>query len=489
MVKRAVVSFSFLVSLLTFGHTQHAAAVGACNDDTSNAVRYGPGCTVIGSIVGGLVGEDDDTEVVAIPWKLNFFGEPYDAICISTNGGIFPINYAAGEDGLNDDLPPNNCYFGWADSLTSLAANSQRSAIFALGTDQATWCTNETDPLLTSSIWYGETTVNGRDAIIVTFNRMEAYDDGDCPATDPMSMSPDNNWFTYQLVLIKGGGDDSNGYDFTIELNYGTIRMAVGGYQYFPLEPGFSNCNNVDLCWAVGTAQFTNPGATAYPLFDDEADLQSSRLIDSSLDTGLVYNSRNSAVPGRYVLNMIDGQAIDADVEAGGATPTHPSKRTYYLDPAGGSCDGNSAPWVITRRSGYPLPTAQDCTREGYVLLGWTRDPSLTAPENLLHSVIARSGRVTAVWGELPGSVDSLIALPDFLCRSCNTALLAWQTSDDSTTSFNINVDGESVNVAQFRIADWWISIIVGIESGQPHTFTVEGRNANGVGPAATTIN
>lgn len=163
-----------------------------------------------------------------------------------------------------------------------------------------------------------------------------------------------------------------------------------------------------------------------------------------------------------------------------------PSLRTVALDPAGGSCSGNSSPWTVTQRRSVTLPTAADCTREGYVLLGWTRDPDKTTPENLLHGTMARSGSVTAVWGKLPSQPTNLAVLPDFLCRGCGTALVVWQTPNSDATGFDLSVDGAPVACTPLTLGEWWVCTVTGLTSDRPHTYTLTGSNSYGAGPSST---
>jgi hypothetical protein len=190
-----------------------------------------------------------------------------------------------------------------------------------------------------------------------------------------------------------------------------------------------------------------------------------------------------------YDIEQIGTLAIE-EVESGGDGVVRRPRplRTFNLDPAGGTCSGRTSVWNVSRRGSIPLPSATDCTKDGYVLLGWTRDPAKIAPEYLLHTTVSRGGPVIAVWGRLPSKPTVAFALPDFLCQGCGTALVAWQTPDTDTTGFVLLVDGRPTGCTAFAIGDWWLCAVQALTSGQPHTFEIAARNTNGAGPPITAI-
>jgi hypothetical protein len=155
-----------------------------------------------------------------------------------------------------------------------------------------------------------------------------------------------------------------------------------------------------------------------------------------------------------------------------------PTLRTVTLHPAGGVCGENSSSWTVTQRRSVTLPT--DCTRDGHTLLGWTRNPANTTPEYLIHDVMPRSGTVTAVWGKLPATPTNVIALRDFLCDICGTALVIWQTTDTDTTTFTVTIDDTPTTCTPVKLDDWWLCEVSGLTPNQSHTFGVTAQNTNG---------
>jgi hypothetical protein len=162
-----------------------------------------------------------------------------------------------------------------------------------------------------------------------------------------------------------------------------------------------------------------------------------------------------------------------------------PALRTVTIDPAGGTCSGNTSPWTVTQRRSVTLPT--DCTRDGHTLLGWTRNPANTTPEYLIHDVMPRSGTVTAVWAKLPAAPTNVIALRDFLCDTCGTALVIWQNTDTDTTTFTVTIDDTPTICTPVKLDDWWLCDVSDLTPNQPHTFGVTAQNSNGTSTTTTT--
>ena len=58
--------------------------------DVSDAMRYGASAP-LGAVVPEFVDVDDTTKTYPAPWPVNFFGTKYEGLCVTTNGGVYPV--------------------------------------------------------------------------------------------------------------------------------------------------------------------------------------------------------------------------------------------------------------------------------------------------------------------------------------------------------------------------------------------------------------
>lgn len=114
-----VLVFSGLVSLPASGAITSPSPV-----DTSNAVRWDPDGSPIGDIVYDFIDRDDTTKKIDAPFPINFYGQKFPALCLSTNGLIYPI-----------DSVSSNCSASFDRDLSSLALSSEAGNIAALALD------------------------------------------------------------------------------------------------------------------------------------------------------------------------------------------------------------------------------------------------------------------------------------------------------------------------------------------------------------------
>ena len=191
---------------------------------------------------------------------------------------------------------------------------------------------------------------------------------------------------------------------------------------------------------------------------------------------------------------VVVGQSLDSDTGPSGAVVyqwgeksrvTNPA-RQLTLDPAGGTCSGRSSEWTERFRHNFILPTANDCRRDGFAFLGWTRDPVLTAPEYLLTGSTSRATHLTAVWGRLPTAPGPVNVVANFLCtQKCTSAIIVSPVAADPAVT---TIDGlEASCTAQGEVFGLHWCYVTGLVSGTNHTASVSWRNQYGVGPATTT--
>ena len=262
-----------------------ASAASPGIGDVSDAVRYdvaGP----FGTIVGDLSGEDDETTTFGAPFPINFFGQVSAGICLTTNGGFYPV--ATDTDSCSDDYDEN---------LNELAISSAAPMIAAFAADQDLSNCNDDTPDgwgTPCEIYFGTTTIDGRDAYVLTWYRVSMYEGENDEALDN----------TFQIVIIKKAtGSDVAGWDFDIEFNFGHVTDNEDGYS---AEDPTDECSSgtPDCRWAIGWANYLGPEeADAYELFPTTP---TEQLIDGGAQA-LTAHSLNSDVLGRYTFGMVGG--------------------------------------------------------------------------------------------------------------------------------------------------------------------------------------
>lgn len=333
--------------------------------DKSNAVRYGAN-DPLGTRIASLNGLDDDSVTVPSPFNLNFFGEKYENVCISINGGVFPTNADTVDPATEVDPELTNCA-AYDYDVAALAGEAEAPMVAVLALDidlsmcDASLFTDvDPDPLDDSvsangtldpeesvnddgfakpcSVYYGTTTVDGKDAIVITWYRVPNNDGGNNPLLSN----------TIQLLLIKRDtGSDATGWDFDFEFNYATLTDDEDGYALeedgtydegncsaytadeiiddmdTPLDESddtvtgytYNKTDTYDLCrWGIGVGNYTveDGGTVGYEFFEQYSIAQ---LIDSG-DTAMIKHSLGSTVLGRYRCSMINGEARGCDFSA-----------------------------------------------------------------------------------------------------------------------------------------------------------------------------
>jgi hypothetical protein len=154
----------------------------------------------------------------------------------------------------------------------------------------------------------------------------------------------DDKLNSFQLVLINRS--DTGTGNFDIEFNYDIILWETGnasggsnGYGGSPSRSGLSNGSNqdIELQYSAETLkQLDSNPLTEVPNFI----------------TGLIYRSRNSTVPGRFVFQVRSGQVLGAlNVYAGPDQPLDPSATSTVLagtasNPLGGAV---SVMWSVVQ--------------------------------------------------------------------------------------------------------------------------------------------
>lgn len=187
------------------------------------------------------------------------------------------------------------------------------------------WADVDTRPVGSDVVSYSYSveSVDGHPAFGVNWNNVGYYS------------YHDDKLNAFQLVFIERS--DSNPGDFDIEFNFNQVLWETGdasngtnGYGGFPSRSGLTNGidRTIELARSgTPTVQLDKVPATGEPNFL----------------TGLIYRSRNSTVPGRYVFQVRGGVVLGAlAVNAGpnqvlGQGVTSTTLAGTAADPAGGA--------------------------------------------------------------------------------------------------------------------------------------------------------
>jgi LPXTG-motif cell wall-anchored protein len=92
--------------------------------DTSNAIRWDADGSPIGDIVYEFIDQDDLSKKIDAPFPINFYGTRFPALCMSTNGVVYPIDSVA-----------TSCSPRYDINLELLALRAQSPVIAALALD------------------------------------------------------------------------------------------------------------------------------------------------------------------------------------------------------------------------------------------------------------------------------------------------------------------------------------------------------------------
>ena len=212
--------------------------------------------------------DDGSTGAVEIGFTVNFFGSVNDTLFVNNNGNVT-------FDGALSQFTP--------DDLTATATNII-APFFA-----------DVDTRGTGSVTYGQTSVDGRAAFVVTWDSVGYFS----RQTDRTN--------TFQLALIDRS--DTGAGNFDIEFNYDQIQFETGEASD---GAGGLGGNSARVGYSNGTG-------AAGTFFELAGSAQNGAFLDGS-DSGLalIENMLNSDVAGRYVFEARNG-IVTAAVPVPGA--------------------------------------------------------------------------------------------------------------------------------------------------------------------------
>lgn len=273
-------------------------------------IRVRPGAVRLGFSEYKIPRNDDGSadpdengipDAIPVGFPVNFFGTTWNECYINNNGNIT-------FDGPKIDFTPDPLQVigfpiiapFWADVDTR--AQESEEVRYSYNIEQ----------------------INGREAFGVTWKKVGYFNQND----DRLN--------SFQLILIERS--DTGTANFDIEFNYDIVLWETGdhptsggvdGYGGKPARAGLSNGSNqtIELQYSAKTLlQLDSNPNTGVPNFT----------------AGLIYRSRNSTVPGRFVFQVRAGQVLGALTVNAGLDQPLPSAITTTLNgsasnPAGGT--------------------------------------------------------------------------------------------------------------------------------------------------------
>ncbi len=254
LVKKSTLTLAMLAALSLA--TTQAAEAGAIRRNltpTQNTFSTLPG------------NDDGSTGEINMGFTANFFGQTYSSLFVNNNGNV--------------------TFNGPLYTYTPFGLNSTNTPIIAPFFGDV-----DTRPAASADVTYGRTTVDGRNAFAVNWDPVGYYYE----STDKLNQ--------FQLVMIDRSDTGAGNFDF--EFNYDQIQWETGtasggsnGLGGYSARVGFSH----------GTSA---PGS----FFELAGSAVNGAFLDSNHQTGLIYNSLNSSVDGRYVFFARNGAVTPTPV-------------------------------------------------------------------------------------------------------------------------------------------------------------------------------
>jgi hypothetical protein len=410
-----------------------SAALAAGVGDVSSAMRYGASAP-LGSIITNLSGRDDFTDSFEAAFAVNFFGTVYGGLCVTTNGGIFLTE----DTDVDGDWTDENCSDEYDMDLENMALDAEAPMIAAMGNDQDLGACddNSNDGFgVQCEIYYGTTTVDGRDAYAVTWYRVPQYEDDNDSALSN----------TYQIVIIKAAGwNGTTNWDFDIEFNFGQVKDVEDEDGYDVNDPE-SECTNAETnCrWAIGWVDYSAGPPETTDVYELFPNTPSAQLADGGV-ASLTANSLNSAVAGRYFFGqrggvtfgfsepVMDGSASGLNSSSSSSSTPDPGVPGIYMAVAGPV--GRSV-------MGSPLYYGSD-----RVAASSTYRLTVTAAPR------ARVTPLTLAEGELPldGSLLAMVRLPALAPGTYNVRLQGQHRNGSTlqlTSVITVGAEGEFTSI------------------------------------------
>jgi hypothetical protein len=184
--------------------------------------------------------------------------------------------------------------------------------------DRTVWFLERDDVGAIQQVYVGNTTVDGRPALAVTWYRMA----NNITSVDgwPSPINPPTLTTTAQLVLIqRGTGSDETGWDIDFEFNFGHVRDTAEGYL---VDEPVRRCSTSDLTkcrWAIGVGKFV-PGVSVSAVAQSGLTVTVSTATPHGIAIGEMFNPVGLSGAPFYlsdplpVASIIDDQSFTVQV-------------------------------------------------------------------------------------------------------------------------------------------------------------------------------
>lgn len=271
------------------------------DDDVFSYLAAGDSCTLNnGDTLTGpaLVDGDEDSSCamasgegsktpIPIGFDLNFAGVTRSALYVNSNGAIGFSESNAYDDPLH--------YSAYDDSVSSLSVLGIDAGVFQAGTGSELPGTN---------VWVAQTTVNGKQAFVVSWETLRSHGDNELTASAQLVLLNDGNgdftaWFNYDDFGISDEGYSSG--TFFVDLRNSDVPNVYKAYdvEYLTI-PGVADANGCISLSAYAYDAYlngvSNPGYAR--VLDADKDLVS--LLDSCGETDVNWQPAEGT---RYVFS------------------------------------------------------------------------------------------------------------------------------------------------------------------------------------------
>lgn len=158
----------------------------------------------------------------------------------------------------------------------------------------------------------GTTTLDGRDAVVITWYRVATNDESS--SSPPPAINPETLTNTFQMVLLKRGtGSDSTGWDFDVEYNFGHANDTSDGHKTG--EPT-SSCRPAEpetCVWPAGMGRPLRTVVSSYAVTSSDITLNTATAHGISagdlVDVGNLYG-QTYLFGARQVASVVDSDTV-----------------------------------------------------------------------------------------------------------------------------------------------------------------------------------